>query len=381
MNKIALIKQKYHNYGGAEKNMAILAEGLNKRGYEVTVFCRNTSGTVTEGIRVEKVKVPLMPSFLRLLYFDYAVQKKLKKYKYDIVHSFEALSRKDIYRASGGCSRQWNRLLKEEGNSFLGRPALLKKLYSSVEMFMESRALKKGNYRKIIAISQRTKKEIMEYYDVPESDIRVIYNGVDLKEFNPANTGIFRDEIRKRYGIKPEEFTILFVGSGFLRKGLSSLIKAAASINVKKPGIRLIVAGGGKAVKYRQIADKLGMQGKVIFTGTFRDIKRLYAAADVFVLPSSYEPFGTAVLEALASGLPVVVSGVCGAGELINDNINGFIIQDCNNEGEIAKKIEAVFDSGLRNKISAAGRLLAEKYSSDKYIEETIELYRELAGR
>ena len=105
-------------------------------------------------------------------------------------------------------------------------------------------------------------------------------------------------------------------------------------------------------------------------------MKKYYAAADVFILPSLYEPSSNACLEALASGLAVVTSKKNGVSEIIKDGENGILIGDPTSSEEIAEKIKALLDTGLRERISGNARVLAEKFSIEKNIEETIQMYR-----
>ncbi len=372
--KVALIRQKYHSMGGAEKNMVILAQGLLKRGHDVSVFCREWDEQSKGGIKFNRIVVPAKPAFLKLLLFDCFVRKELRKSEWDITHSFEMMSSQDVYRASGGCARSWNMKLEEIRPGALGKLMVYMRFYRLVEQWLEKRAFKKGHYRKIIAISKRVKDEIMKCYGVPSRDVEVIYNGVDLKEYNPQNRNIFRDETRKIYNLGPDDFVVLFVGSGFERKGLGNLIKAIALVAGDK-NIKLLVAGHGKRARYTRIAGKLKIMDNIVFAGKVADVKKLYAAADVFVLPSVYEPFGTACLESLAAGLPTIVSEACGASEIITDNADGLIVRDCQNTEEIAEKIKMTFNNEFRKELEGKSRLLAEKYTVDKYVEKTIAVY------
>ena len=191
----------------------------------------NLSRMAREGMQFIKVPAPGQPMFLRLLLFNYLSRGRIKKKRPDVVNSFELLTAQDVYRASGGCARRWNKKLEELNPGIMGKLKVYSRLYRLVEQYIEKRAFRQGHYRKIIAISNKVKSEIMEYYGVPSGDIEVIYNGVDLEEFKPGNKASFRARTRKKYGVEDSEFLLLFVGSGFERKGLDALLRAVAQLN------------------------------------------------------------------------------------------------------------------------------------------------------
>jgi len=120
-------------------------------------------------------------------------------------------------------------------------------------------------------------------------------------------------------------FTVLFVGSGFARKGLATAIEAFAAFADR--GSRLLVLGKGDASTYQALASRLGIGERVVWLGARADPERWYAGADIVVLPSRYEPFGNVHLEALASGLPVVASARAGGSEVITEGINGAVVE------------------------------------------------------
>jgi UDP-glucose:(heptosyl)LPS alpha-1,3-glucosyltransferase len=153
---------------------------------------------------------------------------------------------------------------------------------------------KQRRYRKIIAISEMVKRDIIENYKVPADDIDIIYNPVDLEKFHPGHREKYRQEIRRQYGIEDREFVALFVGSGFERKGVGYLIEAAELLDAP---VTVMIVGKGKGDKFRHIIRRQ----RVIFCGPQKHVERYYVAADAFVFPTIYEPFNVH-LEALASG-------------------------------------------------------------------------------
>ncbi len=375
--KIALVRQSYHKYGGAERYVSYLAEGLLKRRHEVHVFARNWDPHVPKGIIFHRVPTLKGPSFLKALSYASNARRLLQRERFDIINSFDRTLYQDIYRAGDGVHREWRRrLLEITPNPIARLSILLNPLHLSL-LLLEKRIFKENSYKKIIAISKEGKKEVIKYYGVRPEDITVIYNGVNLEEFHPKNRVLFREEIREEFNISNDEFLILFVGSGYRRKGLRYLIEAIALFKEEKP-LKALVVAKGKKRPYLKLARRLGIEGKIIFTGGRKDLRKFYAASDLFVLPTIYEPFGNVCLETLASGLPIIVSRASGAAEIIKEGVNGLLLEDPRDSQELVEKIERTLDDKFRDKLSKNARALAENFTVDKNIEKTLEIYQQV---
>ena len=160
--------------------------------------------------------------------------------------------------------------------------------------------------------------------------IRVIYNGVDRERFSPDRLRHKPPAAIVELGLEPGIPTILFVGSGFKRKGLHFLI--AALPRMQRRDSRLLVVGHGRTSPYERLAAKLGVAQRVRFLGPQPAVERFYAAGRVLALPTIYDPCSNVVLEALAGGLPVVTTAANGASEFIQPGKNGAILarpDDC----------------------------------------------------
>ena len=168
---------------------------------------------------------------------------------------------------------------------------------------------------------------------------------------------------------------ILFVGSGFERKGLKYLIKSVQ--HMKQKNWKLVLVGKGKWEKYLSYASKDNLE-KITHLEPIDKIEKLYAAADFFILPSIYEPFGNANLEALASGLPIITSRFCGAAEIITHNKEGIILEEPSDFNSIAKAIDYLMDSKTRKLMSHSARILAEKFTQERNASSMLKIYQDL---
>lgn len=225
-----------------------------------------------------------------------------------------------------------------------------------------------------IAISQSVADDLARLYNLPKEKIRVVYSGVDCNEFNPGNREKYSEEIRGRHGIGNGEKIILFQGNPFDRKGLEYAVRALPLILEKA---KLVVVGNDDIAPYMKIARDLGVNKKIIHIPFTNEMKKYYAAADAFVLPSLYDTFALVVLEAMASGCGVVSSKHAGASELIEDGKEGFVV-DPKNIGDIAEKINIMLNDG--NVFRKNARKKAEQCGWDKTAKEMLSVFEEVKG-
>lgn len=371
---IAIIRKKYIFHGGSEGFSQALIKRLAEEGHKVHIFAMIwDSYEPVKNIHFHKVPAINFNSFLRDLTFTLSTYFILKRTHFNVIQSHDKTLFQDIYRAGDGCHIEW---LKQRWRRTgpMGKLSIIVNPYHWLILLLERLILKGHRFKKIIAISELVKRNIIEHYHVDERDIEVIYNGVDLERFHPENRKKYRHEIRNRHSIKEDDFVVLFVGSGFERKGVEYLLKAVELI----PGsLTVMIVGKGSESKLKGYIKRQ----KVIFCGPRRDIYKYYSASDIFVFPTVYEPFGNVHLEALASGLPVITTKFSGASEIIQENIHGFVIDKPESINIIAEKIKILMDRNLNIKMGIEARRLAEKYSFKVHIEKTLALYRSFLSR
>lgn len=224
-----------------------------------------------------------------------------------------------------------------------------------------------------IAIARSVAEELGEHFGIRER-VHVIHHGVDSAQFAPASREPelrARQELRERLGARPEELIIAFVGA-YERKGLAVAIEALSRLSPEaRARGRLMAVGGGAEEGFRALARSRGVEDRVVFAGHSRDVPAYYRAADLFLLPTLYEPFGLVILEAMAAGLAPVVSRLAGGSELIEDGVSGSLIDDPTDPSEIAGRIEKLLMSP-EHRVSMAGeaRRVAERRSWDRVADE-----------
>ena len=372
--KIAIIRQKFVLYGGAEQFADGYIHQLANSGHEVHIFANQWIRSNHKNIHYHKVASLNLNAFFRTLSFSRGVVKKIRKQQFDIIQSHEKTWLQDVYRAGDGCHIKW---LNQRVKNF----SFIKKLFIFLNPFhqlilrLEKNIFESGQCKKVIAISQMVKDDILENYKCPPEIISVVYNGVDLKRFHPKNKNIYRKSIREQVGISENSILILFVGSGFERKGLKFLLQATEFL--QDQNWRLLLIGKGNFEKYLQFAPE-NKRNQIVAIQPNPEIEKFYAAADLFVLPSIYEPFGNANLEALATGLPVITTKYCGAANIIHPKQNGLIVENPSNPQEIAENINFLFDPSVRTSMGEKARELAEQFPPERNYREMLQVYESI---
>ncbi len=234
--------------------------------------------------------------------------------------------------------------------------------------------------RKIIAVSNFTKWELANYYKIPEGKIKVIHNGVDINKFKPAEG---KRKVKAELGFNPDDIAIVSVGRLYARKGLFTLIQSMPAVIKRFPKAKFIISGKGQSDEMKKLiahAERIGVKNNIVFTGYYPDKKlpKLYQAADVFAFSTFYEHHPFAVLEALATGLPVVTTTVGGIPETIESGRNGFLVEPFN-EKQFADKILYLLENpGFAAEMGALARkTVVDQLDWRIVVKDAIRVYEE----
>ncbi|MCC6542897.1 MAG: glycosyltransferase family 4 protein [Nitrospirae bacterium] len=361
--KIAIIRKKYNPFGGAERYLNLLASHLVREGHDVHIFANKWPGGTNNGVTFHKVPMIGGLSILKVWSFAVAAWVVLRRFDADIIFSNERLFSQDILRTSDGVHKTWLRIRMRYSSPFRRLSFIINPLHLSIRI-LDWHIFNRRAYRKIIAPSNFIKQNILsEYRNVRPDDITVIYNGVDLDRFHPANENKYRDLIRKQLGITETVKLLLFIGTGFERKGLRYAIE---SMQYLPANTFLAVIGKGSIKLYKEIAEKISVSDRVLFLGPVDDAERYYAASDILVAPTLYEPMANVILEALASGLPVVTTRDSGNSEVVSAGENGWLIDDPTDAEEIAERIRQTLDNAVTPIIKKTARKRAEEFTFDR---------------
>jgi UDP-glucose:(heptosyl)LPS alpha-1,3-glucosyltransferase len=351
-------------------------------GFEVHIYAEHWDEENSK-IHYHRVKPIPFPKSLRLLSFAVRATEAIRKGNYDITLGVGNTLEADILQPHGGVHWAWFwRSLRAYDNpmlwtiKFLGRVVSPKQWMSG---WIEDAPYKRKNYSKVIAISDMVKQDMIRWYGVPEERMTVVYNGVDIERFHPQNRR-YREEIRKRYGIE-NEFLILFVSNNFRMKGLSYLIKALAKIKKEDfSPFKLLVLGRDRQGPYLRLAKKMGVSEEVVFAGSTNEPEKYYGAADILVHPTFYDACSMIVLEAMASGLPVITTASNGASGVISHGKEGWIVQELRNVDQLVTAINFLLNKEVRYSASCEGKRKAETHSANANLERMMGIFTEVAG-
>jgi UDP-glucose:(heptosyl)LPS alpha-1,3-glucosyltransferase len=371
--KLAIVRQRYNPFGGAERIISRLLPFLEKTGTEVALITRKADGWGAR--RVLRVDPFYLGNLWRDWSFARAARKAWRREAFDIVQSHERIAGCDVYRAGDGVHRRWLELRRSSA-SVLERLGIALNPYHHYLCSEEKEMFEHPRLRAVICNSNMVRDEIRRGFRIAPEKLHVIYSGVDLEHFHPRERERLRGAARAELGCRPRDTVFLYVGSGFARKGLGAAIDALAAAS--NPAYWLVVAGRDRDVKkFRQQARAAGLDRQVRFLGGQEDVRPLYAAADCFILPSRYDPFPNTALEALAMGLPAIVSSRCGAAEVIEPGVNGWICQPDGPQG-LARLLRAADEAIRSERMGAAARATAERFGIDAMAQKLAQLYASL---
>lgn len=332
--RVAIVLDRFLPSLGGERYFSFLTEKLAKRGHEVHVFATEVEAASGLPYKVHIVKGGKSSRAGRILALWRLDPEEVAGGRFDVVHGVAQCRASTVLNPHGGVERAY---LRQEFAS-IESPAY--RAYRRIRRYLsprhyldtglQARLYAEGRVRRVIAISQMVKRDIVEYYGFPADRIDVVFNTVDLDRFHPKNTQMHRTLTRGGLGIGGEAVLLLFAGNNFRLKGLPTLLKALSLLVRRLPGsdLRLLVAGRGRPGRYRSLLARLGITDRVIFGGALPSLEHVYGASDIYVHPTFYDSCSLTVLEALASGLPVVTTRFNGAADAITSPDGGTVIDD-----------------------------------------------------
>lgn len=369
--KLALVRQRYTPYGGAERFVERALSALSDTGVQITVIARDWQGS--PGHRLVRCDPPYLGRLLRDAGFARCVCREVARSDFALVQSHERIACCDVYRAGDGLHRDW---LAARARVLSPLARLFQRLspYHRYVLAQEARLFQSPRLKAVICNSRMVRDAILHHFCIDAHKLHVIYNGVDTRHFHPRCREVGR-ALRQRLAAAEDTPVFAFVGSGFLRKGLDAALAALA--RMPAPAVLLVVGGDRHLPRYRRRAERLGLGARVIFAGPQKDVLPYYGAADALLLPTLYDPFPNVVLEAAACGLPVITSRQCGAAEILAEGETGFVHDALDVDG-LAQSLQLLAHSDRARSMGEAARALAERFSLERMATDMVNLYRRL---
>jgi glycosyltransferase involved in cell wall biosynthesis len=372
--------------GGVAAHVTELAAALERKGHEIHVFTRMAHGQAqferVHGVHYHRCPMPLNPNFVdevngmcRSFAHHFAGVEDLVG-TFDLVHAHDWLSANAMIWVKQGRGRRG--VLTMHSTEY-GRAGNVFHVGQAAREREQERA---GTYwaDRVIAVSHATKNELMWIYQLPESKVSVVYNGVSMHRFaGPIDQGA----VKRRYGIGPLDPTVLFCGRLVQQKGPDLLLEAIPSVLRYYPNARFVFAGDGNLRhSLVQRARQLHIEHTVRFLGhrDGEELIQLFKMADALCVPSRNEPFGIVVLEAWSAGKPVVATINGGPNEYVRHQTDGLKIYA--NSESVAWGLGTLFaDWNAARKMGEEGRKsVAAAFTWEVIADRTLDVYYALPG-
>ena len=384
--KLAIVIHRIEAWrGGAETSTLELARLLAAREHDVHIVTA-TNCPSQPGLTIHRVADRSALGTLRMTPsaadFVRSASAFLREHSFDLIHAIAPVPDADVYQPRGGLLpevMERNVATRSSASRRLLKRALMAmNVKQRIMLDLERAALRRGGPM-ILAVSQYVARQCEKHYGLNGPRVRVVFNGVDVAPLDEPARAAQRDAIRKQYQVAPDCLLLLFVAHNFRLKGLFPLIETASRlVTAGFRNFKLLVVGRDNPVAYQRKVLARGLGSNVIFAGATQRVSSFFAAADVCVHPTYYDPCSRVVLEALCSGVPCITTSFNGAAEVMTDGQEGFVIDSPDSVGLWARRIEELGSVALREKMSARAAALRETLSMHRHVDELDAVFTEI---
>jgi UDP-glucose:(heptosyl)LPS alpha-1,3-glucosyltransferase len=341
--RIAFLRRRFSPTGGAERYLLRLASGLAARSHRITLYCEDWSPQENPFQEVRKIASNDPATFA-----EKVIAQPMRD-RHDIIFSLERVPGCDIYRAGDGLHADWL-AYRRAFYPVRGRIRTLMRSKNQQLCELEARVFAPGGVKRLICNSHFVANQVMSRFNFPKEKIDVIYNGVPYQQFSMGDRALGRRALQ----LGADDYVVLLVGAGAERKGHA--IAREAMRHIKKRYAKLVIVDSPPPVA----------------------MPHVYAAADVFLLPTLYDPFANVTLEALAAGLPVITSAQNGASEIIDHEKNGFILPRADDDKLLVHLLDHLADPAFRARFRDPAQKLAQQYDLGRNLDATLAVFDKL---
>lgn len=371
--------------GGAETSVSEMARALAALGIDVTILTAAPPPQPIPGVTIFPLAAGGTTKLARTRSFIDLAERTLRLHRFDVVHAITPIPSADIYQPRGGTYRATiERSLAVHRNPLVRAVKRLGRSLNARQRYLlriESELLTRTpNPPFVAAVSDYVRRQVLAEFPLPEDRVRVIFNGVDIEPLSEREAAAARESLRAVIGLPADTPLLLFVAHNFKLKGLATAIRALAAVPTFPHSHlpTLVVAGRDNPAPYRRLAARLGVADRVRFLGPGRRPAELYAAADLLVHPTFYDPCSRVVLEAVCCGLPAVTTRWNGAAEVLAADA---VIDDPADSAALAAAIATNLALARRDAALTATPAFRERVSTKRHIQELITLFESLVRR
>jgi UDP-glucose:(heptosyl)LPS alpha-1,3-glucosyltransferase len=348
--RIGLIFSGCHPRGGVERVVWEAANYLAER-HDVTVITAEAD-TLPPNVYVDLVEARVGGA-LEPFRFRAAAHRALARRSFDLTVSFGSNCPPGDVLVVQSVHRAWVERGTPVRVGLVSVPGAARRLMPRHLAMLRSEGQWFGRSPNatVIAVSEGVADDVQRYYGIAPSAVRVIPNGFSPVQCSDARRRALRPEMRDRLGVRADEVALLLIANEWHRKGLGVVLRAMARIG--DPRVRLLLVGRRAPTAYQGLIEQLGLQARVRWCGATSDVAEYHAAADLFVMPTAYEAFGSVIVEALGSGLPVITSAIAGAAVAVHEDGNGLLLHDPTDDAELAAVLGRALVPGVLDRWSA----------------------------
>ncbi|MBN1344276.1 MAG: glycosyltransferase family 4 protein [Phycisphaerae bacterium] len=306
--------------------------------------------------------------------------------KYDIVHSMLPITGCDVYQPRGGTvaeSVERNLALIRSGPlRAIKRQANRLNLKQRAQLRQEATLFTRHPGTIVAAVSRYVVDQLRRHYRMDDARIRLVFNGADVPDVTDEQRKTNRRQLREQFGLEPDDLVLLLVAHNFKLKGVAPAIEAIARLK-RRDALppRLLIVGRDHPGRFAHLAMRFGVGDRVTFVGPSDRVHAFYHASDVLLHPTYYDPCSRVVLEAMACGLPPITTRHNGAADVIEDGRNGYVVDSADAVDQLADRIQRLTDETHRRECGQRGRLLRERLSMARHVEEMLVVYEDILQR
>jgi len=342
--RIAFLRRRFSPTGGAERYLLRLASGLVAQGHHLTLYCEDWSPRESPFQAVRKIESNDPVTFAKK-----AAGMPLRD-RHELIFSLERVPGCDLYRAGDGVHADW--LAYRKAFSPCWGPIRTAMRSKNKEICqLEARVFQPNGVGRVICNSHFVANQIIQRFHFDPERIDIIYNGVPYLQFSSGD----RELGRRALKLSDDDYVILLVGAGSERKGHAIARKAVGRLRNKRAKLVIIDTPPPVAMPH------------------------VYAAADVFLLPTLYDPFANVTLEALAAGLPVITSAQNGASEIMENEVTGFVLPRADDTNLIVHILEGLANPATRENFREPAQTLAQHFDLCHNLAATLSVFDHLA--
>jgi UDP-glucose:(heptosyl)LPS alpha-1,3-glucosyltransferase len=341
--RIAFLRRTFSPTGGAERYLLRLASALATQGHQITLYCEDWSPRENPFQKVTTVESKDPVSFAA------KIATIPLRDRHDIVFSLERVPHCDIYRAGDGVHAEWL-AYRQAFHPVRGRLRTMLRAKNRDLCRLEAEVFAPGGVKRVICNSRFVAEQVKNRFAFPDERLDIIPNGVPYQEFSNGDRALGR----RKLGLMETDYVVLLVGAGAERKGHAIARDAVRRLPNKHAKLLIVDHPPPVAMPH------------------------VYAAADVFLLPTLYDPFANVTLEALAAGLPVITSAQNGASEIIENEKNGFVLPRADDDKLIVHLLKYLAEPEHRAAFRQPARALAQQYDLPRNVNATLAIFDKL---